>query len=408
MLVLAGCGSDEATKQQPSFLPKVEAPPAQFKEPVKPAEGADGVAAERVGPKFKVPTSLAFLPDSGDEFLVTERDGRVVQWAEGDKQAAVVLDLKQDVETTGYEQGLLGIALAPDYATSRRVYIAYTDHDHKLTVESFEQDQDSRRADPASRQVIYRSMHPKAPPGKAGLDARVHNGGQLQFGPDGMLYIALGDGGPQNDPRNQAQQLNTDLGKILRIDPSAPADGKAYGVPADNPFVKQSGARPEIWVYGLRNPFRFSFDSATGDMYIGDVGGAKVEEINLVPKGQKGLNFGWRCYEGNLRLNGCEPKDHVRPLIDRPGSELTKQVVSIIGGYVVHDPALAALDGRYVYSEFYSGELRAAKVVDGKVTEDKRLGLQIAPIASFAQDGEGRVYTISLFNGLLHRLVPAA
>jgi glucose/arabinose dehydrogenase len=406
---LTGCGGSEekkATTADPTKgLPTVDEPLVQApKTGFAPAEGAAGVTLEKLG-TYVGATGIAFPPGESDRFVVIEKKGRVFWGGKGGKRP--FLDLRDLVSVLGYEQGLLGIAFSPDYRSDHRVYVAYTDKEDKLAVEEYLVEGD--RADPASRRPIFRSEHPTAP-GKrvdGNEDPRVHNGGQIAFGPDGFLYVGLGDGGPQNDPRNQAQSLNTSLGKILRIDPLEPAGDLAYAIPADNPFAGQSGKRGEIWAYGLRNPFRFSFDRESGDLFIGDVGGNLVEEIDYMKAGEKGVNFGWRCWEGNVHLNPCEAPGHRPPLIGRPGSKLVKQVVSIIGGYVVRDPKLPSLQGRYLYSEFYSGELRSTRVENGKAVDDTRFGITVAPIASFGEDAEGRIYAVSLFTGEIHRFVPA-
>jgi glucose/arabinose dehydrogenase len=406
---LIGCGDSEkkpAPAADPTKgLPKVDEPPVQApKSGFAPEGGAEGVTLEKLG-TYVGATGIAFPPGETERFVVIEKKGRLLWGGKGGKRP--FLDLRDRVSVLGYEQGLLGIAFAPDYRSSHRVYVAYTDREDKLAVEEYLVERD--RADPASRRPVFRSEHPTAP-GKrvdGNEDPRVHNGGQLAFGPDGHLYIGLGDGGPQNDPRNQAQSLDTSLGKILRIDPLRPSGNLGYEIPADNPFAGQEGKRGEIWAYGLRNPFRFSFDRESGDLSIGDVGGNLAEEIDYMAAGEKGVNFGWRCWEGNVHLNPCEAKDHRPPLIARPGSKLVKQVVSIIGGYVVRDPKLPALNGRYLYSEFYSGELRSTRVENGKAVDDKRFPIAVAPIASFGEDADGRIYTVSLFTGEIHRFVAA-
>jgi hypothetical protein len=233
-----------------------------------------------------------------------------------------------------------------------------------------------------------------------------HNGGQLAFGPDGLLYIGLGDGGggdDQHGPIGNAQNLDTLLGKILRIDPR-PSGGGSFGIPADNPFVGRRGAKPAIYAWGLRNPWRFSFDRTTGDLAIGDVGQDHVEEIDFRTKGTgRGVNFGWRAWEGtrhedpSVRVSG-----DVKPVLqythDRGGCSVT-------GGYVIRDSRLRALAGRYVYGDFCAGNLLTAKLRQSGASGRRALGLHVASLSSFGEDSSGRVYVVSL-DGPVYRLDP--
>jgi hypothetical protein len=232
-----------------------------------------------------------------------------------------------------------------------------------------------------------------------------HNGGLLEFGPDGLLYIGTGDGGgagDQHGARGNGQSLGSLLGKLLRIDPRA-AGGRAYRIPASNPFVGRAGARPEIYSYGLRNPWRFSFDRRTGDLAIGDVGQDAVEEIDFVPKGRgRGANFGWRPFEGNRRfVSGESAPGHVGPVIVQTHGD---GWCSITGGYVVRDPGLHALAGRYVYGDFCLGRIYAARLRAGGATGDGPLALpRVSALSSFGEDARGRVYVTSL-DGPVYRL----
>jgi glucose/arabinose dehydrogenase len=359
-----------------------------------PRAGAEGLTLTRIG-HFKGPTHIAFPPGDRGLFVVTQREGAIRAVRDGRIDPEPFLDLSARVGTYGYEQGLLSLAFAPDYEQSGRFYVMYTDKRDKPVVEEYRRSTSSPdRADPASRRQLLKIDHPTGPPPgtKVSEDPRVHNGGQLQFGPDGMLYVSTGDGGPQGDPADRAQNREVLMGKILRLDPRA-----------------GPGAKPEVWAYGLRNPYRFSFDRSTGDMYIGDVGGGLAEEIDLIPAGKRGLNFGWRCFEGTVKFKPCRGNGagHVPPLLQRPGSAVVKRPVSIIGGYVIRDARLPAFRGKYIYSEFYSGELSVLEVKDGRVQSDRRLKLAVSPLAAFGEDTRGRIYTVSLFSGLVHRLDPA-
>src|SRR5919107_5201439 len=225
-----------------------------------------------------------------------------------------------------------------------------------------------------------------------------HNGGLLVFGPDRLLYIGTGDGGGAYDrhgSRGNAQDLDSLLGKILRIDPRR-SGGRPYSVPARNPFTGRSGARPEIYSYGLRNPWRFSFDRSTGDLTIADVGQDAIEEIDFARRDEaSGVNYGWRPYEGTRRVNSESATGHVPPVL-----QLTHAAgnCSVTGGYVVRDRSVPDLDGRYVYGDLCKGELRSARLAPGSASGDAAIpGLpKVAQLSSFGEDAVGRVYVVSL------------
>jgi glucose/arabinose dehydrogenase len=228
-----------------------------------------------------------------------------------------------------------------------------------------------------------------------------HNGGQLQFGPDGYLYLGLGDGGSAGDPSNHAQSFNTLLGKILRIDPRA-SGGRAYTVPSTNPFVHRGGARGEIYSYGLRNPWRFSFDRATGDLTIGDVGQDKFEEIDFARKGRAaGVNYGWKGYEGFRRYSSVQVSGHYSPpVLVRSHSQ---GFCAIIGGYVVRDRSLGSLYGRYLYGDNCNPGVYSVKLRSGHASANRSLPFHVRGLSSFGQDARGRIYMTSL-GGQLYRL----
>jgi glucose/arabinose dehydrogenase len=229
-----------------------------------------------------------------------------------------------------------------------------------------------------------------------------HNGGDIMFGPDGYLYIGLGDGGSGGDPQGNGQNLGTLLGKLLRIDPSG---GDPYAIPADNPFVGDPNAKGEIWAYGLRNPWRFSFDAGTGDLLIGDVGQSDWEEIDWAPANSKGgENYGWGSMEGTHPFRGgTEPANHVPPIheYDRNGLGC-----SVTGGYVYRGKAIPDLEGQYVYSDYCDGTVRTLQVEDGKVTGQSDLGVNGGEVVSFVQDGDGELYTLAI-GGTISRIDPA-
>jgi glucose/arabinose dehydrogenase len=225
------------------------------------------------------------------------------------------------------------------------------------------------------------------------------------FGPDGYLYIGLGDGGSGGDPHGYGQSLRTLLGKMLRIDPR-PQGGKPYGIPPDNPFVERQGARPEIWSFGLRNPWRYSFDRETGDLWIGDVGQNAREEIDFEPAGTPGgRNYGWNAFEGSAPFPGGAPapEDAVPPLIDYP---LEAGACAVTGGYVYRGTAIPSLRGAYVYADFCVGQLRALVQRNGRTVQRRDLEPQVEALASFGEDQNGELYVLSL-SGRVWRLAPA-
>jgi glucose/arabinose dehydrogenase len=339
---------------------------------------------------FESPTYLS-SPQGDDRQFVTERAGRIRVVRDGRVLEQPFLDISESVSTDG-ESGLLSMAFAPDYESSRRFYVYYVDKGGTIRVDGYRAAPDEPdRADPDSRTSVIRVNHTRDN----------HKGGQLQFGPDGYLYAGFGDGGGQGDPDRNAQDLSQLLGKLIRIDPR-PEGG--YDIPEDNPFRDRPGARPEIFAYGLRNPWRFSFDRETGDLVIADVGQEEVEEVDFVasrgdgPAG--GQNFGWSAFEGSRPFNDLSAPGHLRPTLEKVRDD---GYCSIIGGYVVRDESLgAAWDGRYVYGDLCEPELQRAELSSGgSGTEGS--GVAVAQLVSFGEDGRGRVYAISL-NGPVYRL----
>jgi glucose/arabinose dehydrogenase len=296
--------------------------------------------------------------------------------------------------TAGGEQGLLSIAFPPDHRRTGRFYVYFTDREQQQRVVEYRRSTPDR-ADAGSGRLVLRMADPEPN----------HNGGNMQFGPDGLLYIATGDGGGADDrhgPRGNAQDLGSLLGKLLRIDPRATA-GAPYRVPGSNPFAGRDGARGEVYSYGLRNPWRFSFDRSTGDLSIGDVGQDQVEEIDFVRRGRgRGANFGWRPLEGRRRnVAGESAPGAIGPVIQKTHAS---GWCSITGGYVVRDPGLRALRGRYVYGDFCRGQIRAATLRPSGARGDRSLGLRtIESLASFGEDARGRIYVVSLA-GPVYRL----
>jgi glucose/arabinose dehydrogenase len=315
-----------------------------------------------------------------------EKVGRVVALREGSEEPEVILDLTSEV-STGSEQGLLGLAFSPD---SEYLYVNFTDVAGDTRVVEFAFADGG--VDLSSRREVLFVDQPYSN----------HNGGNLAFGPDGYLYIGLGDGGSAADPEGRAQSLSTLLGKMLRIDPR-PQDGEPYGIPRDNPFVGREDAMPEIWAYGLRNPWRYSFDRETGDLWIGDVGQGTREEIDFARAGSPGgENYAWDLLEGTIRFEGDAPPDDVPPVYEYP----TADGCAVTGGYVYRGQDIPALVGAYAFADFCRGRLEAFRLEDGQARGHDELGPEVANVASFGEDADGELYVLSS-SGPVFRLVPA-
>lgn len=294
----------------------------------------------------------------------------------------------------GGEQGLLSMAFAPDYASSNRLYVFYTGTDGgALHVDEFTASGDD--VDVATRRPVITIPHPTY---------NNHNGGQLQFGPDGYLYISTGDGGSGGDPDENAQNVDSLLGKILRI---APTPGGGYTVPDDNPFAGATPGAGEVWSYGLRNPWRFSFDRLTGALSVGDVGQGNWEEIDYDPPESgagRGDNFGWDCREGahDYETTGCSGLTFTEPMWEYANPPSAP--AAVVGGYVVRDPEICELYGRYVYSDTYAGVVRSLIPGTPTASDDRSEGLPVSLAVSFGEDAAGRVYVVSL-TGPVYRLI---
>jgi glucose/arabinose dehydrogenase len=336
----------------------------------------------RVG-TFDSPVYVTSPPGDARRVMVVEQGGTIRVVRGGRKLAQPFLDIRSRV-VSGGEQGLLSMAFARDYASSHRFWVYFTNRNGDEEIDELRA-ASRDRADPGSAKRILLQADSEDN----------HNGGQLQMGPDGYLYAGLGDGGGANDQhgaRGNGQNLGTLLGKIIRITPRSVG---GYSIPKSNPFVGRAGARGAIYSYGLRNPWRFSFDRATGDIVIGDVGQNAIEEIDFRERGTaKGVNFGWRPWEGRRR-NFNEPA---------PGAvfpQLTESHddgwCSITGGYVVRDRSLGSLYGRYVYGDYCKGQLRSVKLSQSSARGDRALPLRTIPsLSSFGEDARGRVYVASL------------
>ncbi|HEX2043120.1 MAG TPA: PQQ-dependent sugar dehydrogenase [Acidimicrobiales bacterium] len=389
LALAAGCGGDgggdggvAAPPPTTTAAPPATGPTGTTAAPAaRPDLGAVAVRLQEVA-RPERPTAMAVRPGD-DAIYVAEKSGRVRQVLRGQGggqpslAAGAVLDLSGQV-SNGSEQGLLGLTFSPD---GGKLYVNYTDTagDTRVVEYAFA----GGRADLGSRRQLLFVDQPFAN----------HNGGEVAFGPDGKLYIGLGDGGSQRDPNNNGQNLGTLLGKILRIDP-APSGGAPYTVPPDNPFVGRSGARPEIFAYGLRNPWRFTWDRESRDLWIADVGQNRWEEIDFVPAGSPaGANFGWSLMDSRHPLKGDNPPGAILPIFeyDHGGGRCT-----VIGGYVYRGGAIPALRGAYLFADYCSGQVWALTQQGGRVTADRELDIgQRALIQSFGEDASGELYALT-------------
>ena len=345
-------------------------------------------------PGLTAPTNLV-QADNGD-VLITDQSGLVLWFEEegaldGSDVVSIfeLLDIRDQVSNRGSEEGLLGIALNPE--NDGQFYVYYSAASPRRSVVSrFDYGPGGQPANPESELIILEVEQPYPN----------HNGGQIAFGPDGYLYIGLGDGGSAGDPLGSGQDTATLLGSILRIDVSNATPAQPYAIPSDNPFA-DGGGRPEIWAYGLRNPWRFSFDRETGALWTGDVGQNQWEEIDII---QRGGNYGWNILEGNHCFrprDNCDREGTIPPVLEY---SLDGTPCSVIGGYVYRGAAIPWLRGAYVYGDFCSGKVHGLRYHNGQVTEHKELADTGMRIMSFAEDNNGELYVLSQSEGV-YRLV---
>jgi glucose/arabinose dehydrogenase len=334
------------------------------------------------------PLAIAAPDDGTGRLFVAAQDGRIwVVNADGGVLPDPVVDLSSRLRSGG-EQGLLGIALHPSFPADPRVFVDYTDTNGDTIVASLRvEDGDSNRLDPASGEPILFVDQPYAN----------HNGGALAFGPDGMLYVSLGDGGSGGDPHDNGQRLDTLLGKILRIDIDA---AEPYVVPGDNPFAA-GGGMPEIWLYGLRNPWRMSFDRQTGDLWIGDVGQGAFEEVDVARAGVGGINFGWRVMEGShcFAADSCDRDDLTLPVSDYSRD----QGSTVIGGYVYRGTEFGFMRGAYLFADFGSGNLFAIDASAEDYQAPTVVGNGSNGLSAWGEDATGELYVLAL-NGTISRV----
>jgi glucose/arabinose dehydrogenase len=398
---LAGCMRPAATLPAPSELPPTPTPsvtptfePTPFvPEATLPAPTpevltgqlphAGDVAIEPMLSGLDRPLYLTHAGDDTGRIFIVEKPGMILVLPPGEASPVTYLDLRDRVGSTASEQGLLGLAFHPRFAENGLFFVDYTDRNGNTVIARFAAAPKEDSAPPSSEQVVLRIDQPYAN----------HNGGQLAFGPDGFLYVGVGDGGSAGDPLGAGQNLDTRLGKILRLDVDS---GELYAPAAGNPWQSQGGARAEVWAYGLRNPWRFSFDRATGEMWIGDVGQNQYEEIDLQPAGVGGLNYGWNLMEGLHAYQGGYREGLTLPVWEYDHT----QGCSVTGGYVYRGQALPALRGVYLFGDYCSGTLWGlARAPDGGWNAVQLLATGLS-LASFGEDQAGEVYLVDLGGGV--------
>ena len=380
-ICLAAAACDNRTARTASTSPSVPSSPSDY-------------AAALVVGGLSSPLDLASPPGDTSRVFIVEKTGTIRIWKNGALNARPFLDVSGRV-SAGSEQGLLGLAFHPQYASNGRFYVDLTDRNGDTRVIEFIVSSNPDSASATEREILLVDQ-PYAN----------HNGGQIAFGPDGFLYVALGDGGSAEDPQGNGQSLNVLLGKILRLDVDS---GTPYAIPPSNPFVGRAGARGEIWSYGWRNPWRFAFDAITGDMMVGDVGQYDWEEIDFEPAGQGGRNYGWRKMEGTHCFPNppCDPTGLTLPIAEY-GHQLG---CSVTGGKIYRGASLPELSGVYFYGDYCTGLVRSLRVVNGAATDTwdwtavlrRSGGGPMQGLSSFGTDGKGELYFV-LLSGEVYRL----
>jgi glucose/arabinose dehydrogenase len=378
VLALGGCSSDESapveTTGTDTVLTTTEDGTTTGETTADAAPGAPRVRLVRVTNDVSAPTHMAAAPGEPGRLYVVEQEGRIVILERRRVLSRPFLDIV-DLVQSGGEQGLLSVAFHPDYESNRLFYVNYTDVDGNTRVVEYRA---RGERDPARVRELLFVEQPYSN----------HNGGQLAFGPDGRLYVGMGDGGGAGDPEDRAQNLGDRLGKLLSVD------------------VADPGARWRMEAYGLRNPWRFSFDRLTDDLYIADVGQGAWEEIDYLPRGSAGLeNYGWDVFEGNEMFEDEEPNPRGRlvpPILQYSHDE----GCSVTGGFVYRGEAIPSAYGHYFYGDYCSGLVWSFAARDGKATDEKRHSFQVESLSSFGEDLDGELYLLSL-DGEIFRLAPA-
>jgi len=384
VLSLVHCGSDAGSPSSPP------SPAAGSCAAGTPATGVSALNARLVVSGLQSPLDLQSVPGDRERVYVVEQGGRIRVIRGGALQPSPFLDVSDRISSGG-ERGLLGLAFHPQFATNRRLFVNYTDRRGDTHIAEFRAT-DADAADASSERLLLFVAQPFAN----------HNGGGLAFGGDGKLYVGLGDGGSGGDPLGNGQRLDTLLGKMLRLDVDA---ATPYSIPADNPFLATVGARGEIWAYGLRNPFRFGFDRATGDLYIGDVGQSAREEVDvaLAPR-PGGENYGWNVMEGTQCYR--PPRDCDRSGLTLPVYDYGHdQGCSITGGVVYRGCRMPELAGSFFFGDYCSGFVRSLRYANGRADVHDWSPAGIQSVSSFGVDADGEIYVVD-YGGSVYRLEP--
>lgn len=411
VLALSACGGSDVSEQTPATTPPTTASPTTEPVPTSSSSIATTAPATSAGPTTSLSTTtteplpplrnlrlevvatdvrrptLVLAPeDDSRRFIVLQGGSVVILTDDGSLLDPPFLDIGEEVNDNGIEQGLLGMAFHPDYATNGRFFVYYSVASNDTRLVEMRVGPDPDRADHASAVVLLEIAQP----------TDRHNAGMMQFGPDGLLYLALGEGGAASE---NAQNPDTVLGSILRIDVDGPSP---YAIPPDNPFI--DGAAPEVWAIGLRNPWRFSIDFPTETMFIGDVGHSDWEEVNAVPLAPVGYNFGWLPMEGTRCFQrGCDPTGKTLPVLEYSH----EQGCSITGGFVYRGAAIPEIDGLYFYSDWCQGWIRSFRLVDGIATDEKDWTAELGSpgqVTSFGTDAQGELY-VTTWDGTVYQLV---
>lgn len=389
-MVALACASDPAAPTDPSpaqagGLSPTPSVPSSF----------PNMKIRRVFPTFSLGRMVYLTHPKGvtDRLYLVLKPGRIMVFDNTPRPSRpdTFLDIRDRVSEGSLEEGLLGLAFDPQYQENGYFYVYYSAASPRRSVVArYEASLDGAPVDPSTERIVMEIEQPFSN----------HNGGHLVFGPDGYLYIGVGDGGNFGDPNGHGQNLGTLLGSILRIDVSAMNATGSYSVPDDNPFVDERGARPEIWAYGLRNPWRFSFDRESGELWVGDVGQDEFEEIDLVTRGG---NYGWNVMEASscFQAASCDKGG-----LEEPIAEYGREAgISVTGGYVYRGRAAPSLVGAYLFGDFHSGRIWALRRDDGQDAEVRELVNTDLKISSFAEGPDGEIYILS-FSGIIARLDP--